>query len=59
MEGACEDNETKAKGYCYGGYTVDGTFILTFWQDGVLKLIRQATGDGYETLWSAHGFGEV
>lgn len=59
MEGECQDNETKAEGYCYGGYTADGTFILTFWQDGELKFIRRVVGDSYETVWVAHGFGAI
>jgi hypothetical protein len=59
MEGQCVDTESKEEGYCYGGYTVDGTFVLTFWQNGELKLIRQATSDGYVTLWTAHGFDTI
>lgn len=59
IQGECQDNETGEKGYCYAGYTKDGTFVLSFWQDGVLKMIRRVVGDSYETIWVAHGFGEV
>ncbi len=51
IEGKCTDQETGEKGDCYGGYTNDGTFYVTFWQDGVMMFIRKSTGTGYEPVW--------
>ncbi len=58
IEGKCEDHETGEKGYCYAGYGTDGTFYATFWQDDVMKFIRQIKPGftDYETVWVAHGY---
>lgn len=51
IESECEDHETGQKGECYGGYAVDGTFYVVFWQDNVMMFIRKSVGDSYETIW--------
>lgn len=51
LEGACLDNETGQKGYCYMGTTHDGRTLMTFWQNDVLMLIREVVGDGYKSVW--------
>jgi hypothetical protein len=53
IEGKYTDHETGAEGECYGGYGTDGTFYLTFWQNGVMMFIRQKKGNApYETVWT-------
>lgn len=53
LQSPCSDNETGLTGFCYAGYGTDGTFYLTFWQDGVLQFIRRVPPGqtNYEVVW--------
>lgn len=53
IQSPCADNETGLKGFCYAGYGTDGTFYLTFYQDGVLQFIRRVPlgQTDYEVVW--------
>lgn len=55
----CTDSISGQAGYCYRGVTIDGRQILTFYQDGVLMLIREIFKDRYETIWTNDQFNSI
>lgn len=58
----CTEAISGQKGMCYMGKSQDGTTYLTFWQYGVLMMIREVTPDeplGYKTIWTSPQFNSI